>query len=228
MQWTSAQRRLVILFLGMLSAVGAGYIYKKYGTCATPINLTCAKNCVEQYYESGCFDRELNHVIKKAHNYFESHDHQFSPKKTVIFDVDDTILSNYPDMKSILFGYVPKMFHEWVLEADAPVIPRVKQLYEYLIDHKYHVIFLTGRRHNEYDATIKNLALHGITTFDRLIVRPEHEESLTAQMYKSKHRAKLAAEGFEIVASIGDQTSDLAGDHSGLTIKIPNYTYVID
>jgi len=34
--------------------------------------------------------------------------------------------------------------------------------------------------------------------------------------------------GYEIIANIGDQWSDLVGGNSGYKIKLPNYLYLID
>lgn len=195
------------------------------GCSQTPVNLSDAKAAIVKYYESGKFDWELNQTVDLAKKYFM----RIKPTEhsVVLFDIDDTILSNYCDMKSIDFGYIPKLSHQWILRATAPVIAPTKELYDQLIAQGFHIIFLTGRQEDEYDATVKNLSLWGISTFDRLIVRAAQEKNLAAQDYKTKHRKALQEEGFVIVGSVGDQWSDLAGGSSGHIVKIPNYTYII-
>lgn len=190
-----------------------------------PLNLTTAKERVEQYYECGKFDAEMNEVVNKSIKKFSKI--PVTDTSVVVFDIDDTVLSDYCDEKSIQFGYVPKLSHEWILRADAQAIPQTKRLYDYLVSRGFHIIFLTGRNHDEYQATMANLKREGYTTFDKLIVRPPEEKSLTAQAYKSKHRKQLAVEGYTIVSSIGDQWSDLCGGHSGYQVKIPNHKYII-
>ena len=193
--------------------------------CKQPLNLTIAKERVEKYYECGQYDSDLDRIVSRAINHFKKV--STHKKATIIFDIDDTVLSDYADAKSISFGYVPKLSHEWVLRADAPAIPQTKRLYDYLIKQGFIIIFLTGRKHNEYDATEKNLKSQGFIQFDKLIVRQKDEELLTATEFKTIHRKKLNQDGYRIVGCIGDQWSDLSGGYTGHTIKLPNVRYFI-
>jgi len=190
-----------------------------------PINLSIAKDNVERYYESGEYDKDLNKIIAKAKKRFK----KIPVKKNslVIFDVDDTALSDYADSKSIDFGYIPKLSTKWVLRADAPGISQTKELYDLIVKLRFKIIFLTGRKYYEHEATIKNLKRQGFTTFDRLIVRQPDELKLKAQEYKTNRRKQLTEEGYNIVGNIGDQESDLQGPHSGYRVKLPNYRYLI-
>lgn len=192
----------------------------------TPVNLTIAKKRVEHYYECGRYDKDLNRVVKRAIQYFKKL--KACPQDAVIFDIDDTVLSNYCDEKDIRFGYIPKLSHEWVMRADAPAIEQTKCLYDYLCKRGFRIIFITGRKYDEYDATVKNLKNQGFHQFDKLIVRSKEEEGLSALEYKTVHRAKLVQEGYTIVGNIGDQWSDLRGGNSGYQVKLPNYRYMID
>ena len=188
-------------------------------------HLSAAKERVIAYYESGAYTSELNRLVDNAIDYF-----QCIPKTdnaTIIFDVDDTVLSDYPDLKSISFGYIPKLSHQWVLEADLPAIKPVKKLYDYLVGRGFQIIFLTGRHHDEYEPTIKNLIREGFNTFEKLITRSPEEKKLTARTYKSARRKQLTQQGYAIVGCIGDQWSDLKGGNCGYTLKLPNYHYTI-
>lgn len=195
------------------------------GTSDRPINLTDAKNQVKQYYECGTYYKDLDRIVDCAKNHFTNV--PVDEKDVIIFDIDETILTEYVDTKLISFGYIPKLSHEWVLEADAPAIPQVKKLYNFLVSRGFKIIFLTGRKHDEYDATIKNLKREGFTTFNQLIVRTEEEKDLTAEAYKSARRKKIVQDGYNIVGSIGDQDSDLKGGNTGYQVKLPNYFYKI-
>ena len=190
-----------------------------------PLNLTIAKERVAHYYESGQYKEDLNKIVTKAMKYFDRID--ATGKSTIIFDIDDTLLTNYFAQKEISFGHVPKLSHEWVKRADAPVIEEMKKLYDYCVDRGFKIVLLTGRRYDEYDATVKNLKHQGIEKFEKLIVREKDELIITAEEYKSDHRKKLTEECYEIVGCIGDQESDLAGEYSGHEVKLPNYIYTI-
>lgn len=195
------------------------------GGVKRPMNLTIAKEHVEYYYECGQYDKDLDKAVDGAMKHFAKI--PVTSNATVIFDIDDTVLSDYADSKAISFGYIPKLFHEWILRSDAPKIKQTKKLYDYLVHRGFKIIFLTGRKHDEYEPTIKNLRAQGFTQFDMLIVRKLKEEPMLAKEYKSRERAKLAKKGYTIVGSVGDQWSDLTGGHNGLTVKLPNYRYCI-
>ncbi|CCE07932.1 exported hypothetical protein [Bradyrhizobium sp. STM 3843] len=45
--------------------------------------------------------------------------------------------------------------------------------------------------------------------------------------YKTSKRVDIESRGFTIIASIGDQKSDLAGGHAEMTFKLPNPFYFI-
>ncbi|MFX5743177.1 HAD family acid phosphatase, partial [Acinetobacter baumannii] len=45
--------------------------------------------------------------------------------------------------------------------------------------------------------------------------------------YKTSKRIDIENRGFTIIASIGDQKSDLAGGHAEMTYKLPNPFYFI-
>ncbi len=191
-----------------------------------PQNLTLAKEEVERYYENGHFESDVKLVVDQAIEYFYPRI-CCSAESAVVFDIDDTLLWSYYEMKKIQFGFVPKLFHEWILKATTPTVPHVKRLYDFFVERGCKIVLLTGRRFDERDATLKNLHAAGYKKIDLLITRAEDELKLTALEYKSKHRQELEEKGYNIIATIGDQHSDLEGSYAYYKVKIPNYTYLI-
>lgn len=192
-----------------------------------PLNLTDAKKAVTDYYDSGCFDLEIDKVIDEAITYFKHLDVSDIKNPTVIFDIDDSVLWTLPHQKETEFGYVQPIFHKWVLQADAPAVHGTKRLYDFLRSHGYKIIFLTGRFKSEREATLQNLAKHGYVGFEKLITRDCENRKLKASIYKPAERAKLAQQGYTIVGSVGDQWSDMVGGNIGYAVKLPNYFYII-
>jgi hypothetical protein len=47
------------------------------------------------------------------------------------------------------------------------------------------------------------------------------------QAFKTTERIKVEAEGYTIIANIGDQMSDIEGGHAQCTFKVPNPFYFI-
>ena len=191
-----------------------------------PVNLTIAKNEVKRYYESGKFDEELNAVIEEAKKKFEKT--EFKENFVVIFDVDETALNNYELAEKMGFGYVYDMNKEWNAEMKAPAIPQVKELYDFLLSKGAKIIFLTGRNFYEYEVTYQNLVKEGYTVFDTLITQIGEETKMKAKDFKSNKRVWLTKNGYEIIATVGDQWTDLEGEYHGIQIKIPNYLYMIE
>jgi len=190
------------------------------------LNLDDAKVLVQNYYESGAFDAECKTIIDSAISQIELltlHD-----SSAVIFDIDETALSNYNHTKEIGFGYKYELWSEWLKRADADAIKQTKRFYDWLVSKKINVIFLTGRTKKEREATVKNLHLRGYIDYDTLIVRNADETKIPAAEFKAHKRQELVRKGYKIIANIGDQWSDLVGGNSGIKIKLPNYLYIID
>lgn len=188
-----------------------------------PENVGIAHQKAVAYYESGCFDKEIAAFVENVKAQFT--EPAQNDMQTIIFDIDETVLSDYCNIKKIQFGYIPKLSHKWILQASAPAIPAMKDLYLYLLGKGYRIVFLTGRKYNEYEATQKNLEKEGFIGYDRLIVKPEEDHHTPNATYKARERAKLTKEGYEIVATFGDQATDLMGGETGKPFQVPAYMY---
>jgi acid phosphatase len=197
-----------------------------YGCCENRIlNLRIAKDIVQNYYESGAYERELKQIYQEAKVKIDKI--KVKSNSIAIFDVDDTALSNYEIAKKLDFGYDYDIVQDWVMKAKLPAINPTLEFFNYLKSKGFRLFFLTGRQIDEYDATFQNLINQGYSNFDSLIVRSTYERNISALEYKSSIRKKLSESGFEIKVCIGDQWSDLEGGYTGIKIKLPNYLYEI-
>src|SRR5688572_21677385 len=104
-----------------------------FGGCATsgrrePLNLSTAKDAVVRYVDSGGYERDLAMVAVRATAWLEERAARRGPSErlAVVFDVDETVLSNYGHMRAIEFGYEPNDWHAWVERAEAPAIASVR------------------------------------------------------------------------------------------------------
>lgn len=198
----------------------------KTDTAIQIINLSIAKKQVQEYYESGRFDRECSKIIDEAILTLDKM--VVKEKSAVIFDVDETALSNYNYTKEIGFGYNYNTWNEWQQKGIAPVISQSKRFYDYLVSRKIHVIFLTGREDFVRESTRRNLIEKGYEQFDTLIVRNKDGDKISAASFKSSKRENLIKSGYIIIGCIGDQESDFVGGNTGIIIKLPNYLYLIE
>jgi predicted secreted acid phosphatase len=193
---------------------------------SAPINLQIAKKNVMKYYESGEYSGELKKIISDAED--EINKIKLQTNSAVVFDVDETSLSNYESIKKIYFGYDPQKWDNWINEAKAPAIPEVKQFYDFVTSKRIKVIFLSSRNISQYNATYSNLNNAGYVSFDTLILKDSSYSKYTSLAFKSRQRELLTQKGYDIIADIGDQNSDLEGNDHGIQIKMPNYLYIIE
>jgi acid phosphatase len=167
----------------------------------------------------------------------------------IVLDIDETSLSNWPNLRANNFGFIkggpcfeePALscgFDEWILKASAPPIPQALTFYNTVIDTtSVAVFFITGRRNSQRQATLMNLDAAGFRGFAGLKTRPDdqHDESIVP--FKSGQRKVLEqpdSEGkpykikpYKIIATIGDQQSDLEGGFAECRFKVPNPFYFI-
>lgn len=192
----------------------------------SPENLTNAKKAVQTYYENGEYHAELTEIVN--HGLERLKEKQLPKNPMIIFDIDETALSNYEYIKSIDFGYIPELWVKYLKREEADAIPEIQKIYDWAVNNNVSVAFLIGRTYDAKEATYNNLKAEGYSTFDTLICRHADEEKVGASTYKENHRLELVNEGYTIIASVGDQKSDLKGDHSGIKIHVPNYLYIVD
>lgn len=195
------------------------------GCKSSEMNLNNCKKNVRDIYSSGRYETELKQAVAEGEAEIE---YTVQGKPAVVFDVDETALSNFSYLNSMDFGYIHDSWNSWILEAKAePIIP-VLVLYKRLQTKGVHTIFVTGRSAGQYSATYKNLIETGYTKFDTLIVKQKSDSGLTASIIKETERQRLTEAGYTIIACVGDQWSDMAGKFTGAKIKLPNYVYLID
>lgn len=158
----------------------------------------------------------------------------------LVMDIDDTTLSSYCEMKAESFGYVGPMFNAWVVSPQAAVaIPGALRLFRAAKQDHVAVFFITGRQGIQMDpakeaaadqtsATERNLKAAGFDGWEGLALRNRAEIQMDTIRYKSQERQKIAAMGYTIVMSVGDQWSDLLGDpKAAISVKLPNPFYFL-
>ena len=69
---------------------------------------------------------------------------QFHCSKLVVFDIDETSLSNLPLIISSDFGFIPQFWYEWETELNASAINGTLLFYQLLQNLGVSTIFITG------------------------------------------------------------------------------------
>jgi acid phosphatase len=201
-----------------------------------PLNIDTVKQLLLDYHQQ-YYDIDVAAVFDSAQAFIEKKAAQ-SKRPALVLDIDETSLTNWPNLLADNFGFVadgpcdvlpagPCGFNQWVLKSSARAIEPARQLFNAAKANGVAVIFITGRPDRQRDATILNLIHEGFDGWTELRTRPNRDDLPNVQTYKTAERTKVEAEGYTIIANVGDQISDLEGEHSGCRFKVPNPFYFI-
>jgi acid phosphatase len=201
-----------------------------------PLNLGIVKDLLLEYHQK-YYDLDVAAVFDSAQKYIEQN-FEGTNRPALILDIDETSLSNWPSLLADNLGFIvdgscdalpagPCGLIQWMLKGNAKAIEPARKLFEAAKARGIAVIFVTGRPNRLREVTILNLDRAGFNGWAELRTRPDRDDLPTMREFKTAERAKIEAEGYTIVANVGDQISDLEGEHSGCRFKVPNPFYQI-
>jgi acid phosphatase len=202
-----------------------------------PANVGDLKRDAVAYYDSGAYVTNLQHAAASAVAWINDQAPRVA-RPAVVFDIDETALSNWEAIKANDFGRIgngpcdalpqgPCGWLAWDLRGQSTVIPPTMGIFTTAKRHGATIFFITGRDESQRAATERNLHDTGYTGYERLIMEPTGAHYLSAVDFKAPQRAHIEAQGYTIIANIGDQPSDLAGGFAQQTYLLPNPFYRI-
>jgi len=205
------------------------------------------------YYRCTRYDMDVALVLRDARRWVETRRKEVE-KPAIVLDIDETSLSNWTRIYRDDYAYIPGGACDidkerepcgdiaWQMSGRAPAIGPTLALHQFARCEeagssesckKVEVFFVTGRRESEVvgqkasDWTLKNLDLAGYRVArDHLYMRSPTSTGSVSE-HKIAARTEIEKLGFTIIANIGDQASDLVGDHAERTFKVPNPFYFI-
>ena len=214
-----------------LFALGlAALVFAGCGTAAhEPVNIFPVKQAIRAYVDSGQYNRDIAAVAAPACRWVIERAARRRPgeRLAVVFDLDETLISNWPSISDLDFGYVPAAWDAWVAAGKAPAIEPVREFYRAVRQAGVAVIILTGRRESDRAGTEKNLRDIDCGEYAALIVMPNDSKEKIGS-FKLAQRQRLTTEGWTIIANLGDQESDLVGGYAERTFKLPDPFYVME
>jgi len=189
-------------------------------------NLDLVKGDIKEYRSSGRWEADIARVAEECAAAARDA-HAQGRRPAAVFDIDETLLSNWPYEMEHDFARIASLFRDWAERSACPAIEPVKRFYVALHDAGIACFVITGRRETLRDATIRNLERQGISGWTGISFRPNDDRDTSVIPFKSGERARIESKGFTIITNIGDQDSDLAGGHALHTCKLPNPMYFI-
>ena len=191
------------------------------------------------FHDSGTYDRELAQIGQLADRWVTGkgrrggHSSRARTAKAsrrkgklaIVLDIDETSLSNYSAILADGFKFGPNSQAEADNEVGIAIQPTLK-VFNDAKARGIAVFFITGRPEAQRAVTADNLDKQGFHNWNGLTLKPAGS-TLTTVAYKSGARAAIEQQGFHIIANVGDQYSDLAGDHADRAFKMPNPFYFL-
>jgi len=170
-------------------------------------------------------DHGHGHGHGRGHGHGHGHGNDNAKMPAIVFDVDETLLSNLTAIETDNFTFGPASQAEATNEIGVAIPPSLA-LYNDAKARGLTIFLITGRRENTRAHTEHNLQTQGFTGYKQLFLKPDASTDSTV-VYKSGARATIEQMGYKIVANVGDQYSDLAGGHSQSAFKLANPFYFL-
>lgn len=133
----------------------------------------------------------------------------------VILDIDETVLDNTPYERRLACGdeYSLKTWMEWTAKAEAQALAGARDFLCYAVSNGVEVFYISNRKTNELDGTIRNLSKRNFPMAD-----PDHVLLQKASEGKVTNRNKVS-ENRTIVLLIGDNLNDLSEIFANVSVR---------
>ena len=162
-----------------------------------------------------------------------------SKRPALVLDIDETSLTNWPNLLADDFGFVadgscdvlpagPCGFNQWILKSSAEGNSAGAEAVQGGKGQRRR-----GDFHHRPSGQVSGIQPSSISIMRDLTAGPSLERDPTGTISRRcrstrwRNRIKVEAEGYTIIANVGDQMSDIDGEHGGCTFKVPNPFYFI-
>ena len=193
---------------------------------------------VEAYYTGTAIQRDRADVALAAWRYVRDWTRErcgTTPadvracKAMVVFDVDETLLNSYSYSlaQDPQFTFNPTTWTAYVDACGYAPIPQTRDLFDRIKALGVRIALVSSGSSDTRAAMVSCLNARGISGWDRYVMRGDRAPGLSGGEYKALAREGLKRDGFTIVASIGDQVSDMSYGHLKRGFLLPNTMYYL-
>ncbi len=173
-----------------------------------PAATPAAVSALQADVDYDTWQSDVRAVIDEALPYVEQRAANAAGQKlALVFDVDNTTLETD--------------FHPWY-ELPTPAVEPSLELARYAKSRGVDVFFVTARPGIIKSLTEANLKSVGYPV-SGVYVRDLPDLFAEVSAYKTSKRAEIEAQGYTIIANVGNRESDLVGGHAERAFKLPDY-----
>jgi predicted secreted acid phosphatase len=213
----------------LLLAVGLVAVSAGCAPCEPRPNLGLYKQQLVGWHDSGDYEKCFAQAARRGEAALDRAIAGKQPRQqmAVVFDIDETLLSNWAYLTTKGFDVKLDTFFAWVKTHDDPALAPTKAIYEKARAAGIPIYLITGRVESVRADTVRQLRAAGITGWSGLFLKPDTYSQPSIVPFKSGIRRKLEESGHVIVLNMGDQFSDLEGGYARTAVKLPNPYYYI-
>jgi hypothetical protein len=192
---------------------------------------------IRRYHDSGRFDADRAAVVAAASAELQSIVATSCPagpaeckgqRLAIVVDIDDTLLDWYPAYARHRFDLPGAIRQAGVRSCVTRAISPTRALVNEAERLGVAVLIVTGRRSPVRAVTKSCLERRGVSGWDALVLRNAKQDRLPAATYKQQAYDSLAASGWNVALSIGDQSADMVGTPDTARFLLPNPLYRTD
>jgi predicted secreted acid phosphatase len=212
--------------------LGAALVAFGLGACATcepGPNLGLYRKELKDWHSSGQYAACFAHAAGPGRVWIDRVIASKKPgdKMAVVFDIDETLLSNWAYLSQDDFNITYDSFKLWVRRHNDPALEPTKEIFERAKAAGIPIFLISGRHEAQRADTVRQLKAVGLVGWEALHLRPAEYVEKSIVPFKSGVRRQIASQGYRIVLNMGDQYSDLEGGYAEKHIKLPNPYYFI-
>jgi predicted secreted acid phosphatase len=191
-------------------------------------NLSLLKADCVAWHDSGAYDAAFARAADPARRTLEHYLRGVTPQNfAIVFDIDETLLSNWPYLRATQFALQTDTFTAWIAREHGIPLAPTQALYAKAHAYQIPIFLVTGRSESMRAATIRDLEEAGYWGWKGLYMKPDNYADASIIPFKSGVRKMLTEQGWDIILNVGDQDSDLAGGYARHRVKLPNPFYFI-
>ncbi len=180
------------------------------------------------WHDSGGYARAFERAARPARQTLEHYLSGETPQNfAIVFDIDETLLSNWSYLQAQQFALSPETFAAWQRHAPGVALGPTRDIYTRAHAYRIPIFLITGRPERLRETTRRELESAGYWGWSGLFMKPDDYREASISPFKSGVRKMLTEKGYDLVLNVGDQESDLEGGYARRHVKLPNPFYYI-
>ncbi len=192
---------------------------------------------IEAYYTGSAIDKDRRGVAKAAQRWINrwigancegtSRKALRQCRAMVVFDIDETLLNafSYYVTQTPAFTYDPKTWADYQTSCGYSAIQPTIDLYQALRKRGVRLALVSAGSEAQRAVMTKCLQSKGVSGWSAYRLRGPDAAKISIGDWKASQRKELERAGNRIIASIGDQVSDMSHGHLMRGFLLPNTMY---